>query len=456
MVMACVSVRHGHCVAHGLSVDEAFQLMTSLKTSDPPAPTGKVSMHAEMEIFECIVESSNRIKQKVATTSKHHCSSLGDAIFKLRKSYSIGRSLQKQLDRLNSTDSFLRQCTQQLLSNIEAEVDAVLENGLTDGCPSSDAMVAGKKLESSEEDETCSTLSPPPSSSPASSPPPTERVALVGSSTVVPKSDSSVPNTGRSGTESSTDAMVRRLFPNHGTESSVDIGLCQDNGSLQHRGSISWQQDSNEYQIPDKESNSATSIEKAAGVCHVEQCVRPEGHEGPCTRTNGSQVFDVFDKSSVTDSDTQTSCPCSSERSSLLIADRFRDNQARLEDVSLATSHRSSLIADGCVALQISFDADGDWVKAEAIDVKSCVFPRSFHVHHTSDNLARDLRLVLVDIVGVPECDDMLSDAIFAGLNSHYDVEEFIRLTGWIGSDGASLSILERDLREDDCEQMLP
>jgi len=114
----------------------------------------------------------------------------------------------------------------------------------------------------------------------------------------------------------------------------------------------------------------------------------------------------------------------------------------------------SSLILSGCVAMKIVFDETGtdENVEVELIEITSCKCNCPLGVHHNEDTVAAKLMLILIELQGVPANDSFLIDAIFHGLNCHYDLlDGCMRLDGWLSHDGSTLSIVWNDFR---CEGM--
>ena len=68
---------------------------------------------------------------------------------------------------------------------------------------------------------------------------------------------------------------------------------------------------------------------------------------------------------------------------------------------------------------------------------------------HNEGTVASELKLLLLEVNGQPADGEFLRDAIFHGLNSHYELDEHMRLDGWISNDNAFLSLVWKDLRSD-------
>jgi len=119
-----------------------------------------------------------------------------------------------------------------------------------------------------------------------------------------------------------------------------------------------------------------------------------------------------------------------------------------IENLALAASFCSSLIATGCVAMRVSFDSSGEDDDVEIIGIPSCLCTLPLAVHHNEDTVANNLKLILVEIHGQPAASEFLCNAVFRGLNSRFGLEEAMRLGGWLNNEETILSIVWNDLCE--------
>lgn len=122
-----------------------------------------------------------------------------------------------------------------------------------------------------------------------------------------------------------------------------------------------------------------------------------------------------------------------------------------IEDLALASSLCSSLILTGCIAMRITFEGHGDDedMEVELTDIPSCLCNLALAVHHNEETDAANLRMILIEVQDNPDDTTYLSDAIFQGLNIHYNLENRKRLGGWLSQDQTILSTLWDDLGRD-------
>ena len=442
-----ITVRHGYCVAHGLTVEEAAILMSRMQVGY--CDSNRSGAHGV--VAQKLVDLAQSVQYEIASTfTNQRCNTLKGGIYCLRKSKRCDAGTIKKLSQLNDAASLLRHACPAWIDSLLGEVKQVLKAISHDGETTSIGIV-GESLNG---------------------------MVVEGSNF------SEIP-----------------LVDDNGGKDLVDEELCfrtpnamVANGDQVKKDDISQLAEFDLITIDGEDvSNETIELDDISTSCYDGNDISSADgslKSAPCTTIISLHELLELDETPIEVSNefridtidwhvlhdlhaaafgASAMTPIWSEHEWLFnfnsatgnpidaCASTYHSNVHVLHNVSACVRSEFSeanALEVTTIAIRITVDTSLDWAY-EFILVSDCIPSRCFGVHHNEDSKARQLKAVMVQCQCELPHDGALTDVLLDSLNEFYGYSGSIQLEGWLSNSGDELCLVcdqEPDQRFDSSE----